>query len=655
MAVHLRKKQTRVLPFRLTLWALVAVVVVAVLLEDHKLTFSADDDLSEGVSITRETDSDVTIVLDYQAIRESDDSFSGRDFSAAWITMVEREIGPASIATPETLSQELLDNSRVLILTHSVSTDLPSSLLQRIREHVLDGNVVVIERPDGEAREMFSASGDAGHRRGRVITHADAMASEFAAGLEQMPVLADYIGSTSPRDNAQTLLAIDGAPVIYAAEFGSGKAITVDFDLGRQWVTLQQGLPDEDFTVPRDGADLERSPRTSDLVADDSLLGAKVPYATLLERFFVYGVLMRYSGVPALWLFPDGAAGAVVFAHEDDTLGDGAAWPLDYERRRGASSTLLSTFDSGLTPEGAADFQDRGGHIGLAWRSSDPSVAVYEYFGFFGYRPFQRPVDLDTQRSDLGDVVPFGSIRTSRSIEGLWSSHWTEPLAALAAVGIRTDVSFETPTHRGYAFGSGLPFQTISHEGMPLGIREYPVVVPADAKEGPAVEELLTESAEGYHQLITVATRPSAYADYPDMDRFEEWLSIFDHAAAHGHRMMNIADFEGFQRLRRSTTLRSRLDRRARLPEDLQSSQTGPDHRAVMLRIVADTRRRGMYLHVPRSIGDAEFFAGLEGTERVGSEIVTSELDPQEFSMTGFPVYRVRLREGFNNIELYYR
>ena len=654
MVVELRKKEIDVRPFRLVLWAVVLAVVSVSVLHLRPLTIDDEPDRSEGMEYTPDTGADTLVVIDYEAIRQSGDTFEELDFSVAWIDLVQREIGPVSATTPDEVTPDTLDEFRAVILTHSVADDLSEAAVETFREYALDGHTLVVERPRGEARQLFSADGAAGVRTGRQITHVSGVDDDFVADFESMPVLTDYIGSTSPRDDAETLLAIDGAPVVYVRPFGDGRVVTVDFDLGRQLVTLRQGRPDADFGV-HPPEDVRRPPRTADLVADDDLLGAPVPYADLLERFITYEVLVRRGAIPGLWAYPDAAAGAVIIAHEDARLGDGGAWKLDDAAERGISSTLLTTVDAGLTEEKAESIRTRNGQIGLAWRPDDPSVALYERLGVGRFEPLRQSRNLDDQLDELGSVVSAGRIRTARSLYGIWSDEWTAPLEILAAGGIRADFSYETPSHRGYSFGTGRPYLPITAEGLPLNLRQYPITAPATADDGPSVDDLLARSAEGHHQLLTVGTRPAMYADYPDIERFEEWESLLDAIAARNHRAMSAAEYAAYQRRRRGTSLRSRFDEREPLPEEFQSEDTGPDHTADMLRITVEADTRNMVLVIPDQIGDASLYGALEGTERVGADLVTTRIEPEEASIAGFSIRQISLDRGFNDFELYYR
>ncbi|MFW6057268.1 MAG: hypothetical protein ACOC9W_00290, partial [Persicimonas sp.] len=227
-----RRNQAAHTGYQALLWALVAIVATAYYLNSAPYVLEADVETSDGIEITRQAESDVLIVLDYEAIGNSGPSFAERDFSVAWINLFEQEIGPVSIATPSSLSMEVLEESRVVVLTSSVSDQVPEALLERLRQHALDGNTMVVERPEGTLRETFSANGRAGSRDGQQLTFARGLADAYADELLEMPLSTQFIGSTAPRDGATTHLSVDGAPAIYATPIGEGTAITVDFDLG---------------------------------------------------------------------------------------------------------------------------------------------------------------------------------------------------------------------------------------------------------------------------------------------------------------------------------------------------------------------------------------------------------------------------------------
>lgn len=684
MDVSLRRRAANITPYRASLWFVVVLVVVSAVLQGEPWRQQAKPVTHEGLSITRESASDVLIVLDYEAIQQSPAAFSDKDWSAAWINMMEQEVGPVSIASPRSLSQRVLDESRVVILTASVTRQrLPEGLRGQLVEHVKRGNVLVLERPTGELRELFSADGRANERRGERVTFVRGLAEPFHEQLRQLPLSTDYVGSTGVREGAVPLMAIDGALVVYALTVSKGVAITVDFDLGEQLVSLQQGRPKTGFVVkPTDPS--RAHPTTADLVASERMVGHAVPMADLLERFMVHGVIGRYHPLPVFWPYPGGARGVVVGVHEDRRLGDGGGWMLDHERRtrqpdgsarHSASSSLLLTTDAGLTAAGGATIQRMGGDVGLLWRMAGTPAAAWEPMGVGSFRPVARPTSLKAQLDHVRGKLPAPSVRTVRTVDGWWSSRWAAPFEEMAAEGVRVDMSYATPRISGYAYGTGFPFMALSAQGMPLGVRELPIVVPEHAIEGPSLKELLERSQKGHHMAIGLSIAPSSFADYPDMERFHQWLEMFSTIEQTDHRMLSAQRFEGFLRRRRASSLRSRLVRdipmalpgadqpRLKLPtaaasedRDKKKDEKPEDlPRGTLLRVTVEAKAAGMWLCVPERVGDRLFAIARQHPNRVGGEVVSAELHTDRVDLVGFELRRIKLERGFNTIDIFYR
>ncbi len=638
------------MPFRITFWFVIALIATAYYLHNAPIFLDGTHVSNEGTEITREAGADVVIVIDYDAIRNSGPGFEERDWSATWINMIEQEIGPVTIATPSSLSQSSLSAARIVILTSSVTADVNNTLLETLRPWVLSGNLLVVDQPQGRLREIFSANGRAGKRRGQHVSFARDLEAPYQQQIQQMPLSTSYVGSTAPRDGATTLLAIDGAPVIYAATIGQGTVITVDFNLGEQLVALQQGRPTNKYNVRSEA----KTPRTEDLVLDKKMIGQPVPFADLLERYFVYGIMMRYAPLPTFWAFPDGANGSVILLHEDTELGDGGGWMLEYEANFNAVSTLLTSVDSGLTSEGADAMNKKGGEVGLLWRLDDSPAELREPVGIGAFKPAAKPVDLESQLKTLKAVLPIGYVRSLRTAGGWWSEQWAAPFEAMASNGIRVDASYAVPTASGFAFGTGLPFLVFNTDGIPLGVRELPVVIPAQPVQGPEFEELLQISADGHHQALTVSIDPALFADFPDAERFERWLAMFESVKNTNHQLTSIARFDAFQRSRRASTIKSRLVDKAPLPENVRSSATAPAHQGSVLRINIEAKSRNMHLVVPHHIGSKKFLTARQAANRVRGELISGDLPAEKTSMIGIELQKLPLDQGFNSIDVFY-
>ncbi len=661
-----RRKQSAHTAYRVLLWSLVVIVATALHLDNSPFVLDNDVDTADGITITREANSDVLVVLDYDAIRNSGPGFAERDFSVAWINLFEQEIGPVSIATPQSLSMKVLDAARVVVLTSSVADQVPDALLEKLRQHALDGNVIVLDEPHGKLRQTFSANGRAGTRDGQKVTFARGLSDPYKTQLLDMPLSTQFVGSTAPRQGATTHLAIDGAPAIYATPMGKGTAITVDFDFGEQLVAMQQGRPRNDYSVVAHNH--VGVPRTSALVMDPKLVNNSVPYADVLERFMVFGVIGAYTPLPAFWPFPGGAQGALIAVHEDSELGDGGGWMLGYETDHQGVSTLLSTVDSGLTASGAAVISRRGGEIGLAWKKAGTPLELDKKVGIGGFQPLAQPIGLGDQLDTLRHTLPSGYVRTARVAGGWWDKQWARPFELEAAQKLRVDTTYSPAPGAGYAYGTGFPFLVVDEQGQPLGIRELPVVYPTGVTGGPKLADLIDQSSKGQHEAIAWSVPPSAFADYPDMDRFEQWLSVFQIARQHDHVITSVARFDRFLRSRRAGRIKSRVVRDARIPPSRPASADAPDdaggdaaadanagQSATLLRVTVEAKRHGLSLTIPASLDGKSFALAKKGVNRIAGELVSGDIDAVDANLVGYHFRRIPLDPGFNTIDVYYQ
>lgn len=653
---------------RLLLWVIVGGLLLLFYMGENPWLVTTDAQLSKGAEIAREAQADVIIVIDYHTSQKSPRAFEEHDWSAAWINTIEQEFGPVTVATPRSLSHKVLGESRIVILTSSVSGQIPDALLAQLREHVEAGNLLLVERPSGVIRETWSADGRAGERRGQAFTFARGLEGTYFSQLEQVPLSTDFVGSTRALEGATTLLSIDGAPVVYAHEVGQGRVITVDFDYGEALTALQQGKPTRDFTL-RPPGEYESPPRPEELVLKKSLIGAQVPYADLLERFMVHGVILPHAPAPTLWPFPQSADGVVVGVHPDLSLGDGGAWMLEHELERKGVSSLLTTMDSGLTASGAATIHRKGGDIGLLWRMPGTPDQLLEPIGLGGFKPLTRPVSLKQQLDALKDTLPVSYVRTARIAGGWWSQDWDAPFREMAEQGLRLDSTYETPRTSGYAWGTGFPFLAMKSDGTPLGIREMPVVIPDRAIEGPSLKSLLESSQAGHHMAMTYALRPAGFADYPDMERFNAWLEFFDEMERTGHLLTSAYRYDNFMRQRRASSMRSRLIDGVQAPratsappiqnvlkDDKKKPEKAPKRGrdATLMRVTIEAKSRGMALAVPAHVRGRTFSSARQRSQRLGKEGSSAMLQTRVVSLVGYQTVLVPLERGFNTIDIYY-
>src|SRR5699024_5797212 len=149
-----------------------------------------------------------------------------------------------------------------------------------------------------------------------------------------------------------------------------------------------------------------------------------------------------YSPMPAFWPFPGGAKGALIALHEDQSLGDGGGWMLEYETQKGASSSLLTTVDSGLSASKAAVFARMGAELGLSYQKPGSPPQRFNRVGFAGFKPIAQPIGLSEQLKGLRQTLPASAVRTVRTTDSWWDWEWSRPFELMAAQDLRIDTSY---------------------------------------------------------------------------------------------------------------------------------------------------------------------------------------------------------------------
>jgi hypothetical protein len=331
---------------------------------------------------------------------------------------------------------------------------------------------------------------------------------------------------------------------------------------------------------------------------------------------------------------------------------------LEYEASRDATSTLLASVDSGLTAAGAAVVDRRGGEVGLLWKKAGTPAQQTEAYGIGGIHPVAQPLSLKTQVERMAAKLPSERIWTVKTAGRWWDRQWAAPFRAMSQVGLAVDTSYE-PRKIGYAFGTGFAFRTLDRTGLPLGVREMPVVVPARPSDELSLESLLKTSRDGHHQVIPYSLAPSSFGEYPNMQRFEKWVDSFEVIRRTGHVIRNTEQWLGFWRARLRSSLTSQVIRQVAIPSDgpsaqEQSAESGTG-KGTLLRISADIDRKDISLVVPQSIGERTFLEARQRASRVAGNLVARKLETDRETIVGFPVRRLPVDAGSTRIDVYYR
>ena len=480
---------------------------------------------------------DVLVVL--PTVSEAQ-SFEQLSTDQAWLTAVERELGPVRVVETSQLTRSVMDPCAWVIIPRGAASMLDPTQTQFVRNWVQDGGTVILEQPEGPWRGLIGqALSPARARETRRITSFDGALSrgEMRADILEMPMQTTLIPYNPPQlargRDYQVLLEVDGQPGIITLHIGRGRLLLLLFDFGRAAVRTMQGVPEPDFSiVPPEG----RQASTADLIADEALNASHIPFIDLLERNILY-LADTHRPVGRLWHYPSTRRGALLVGHGEAGYGPAAAYMTDWEHSEELQSSLFAVAGS-LSPEALARIGRVGIDVGLHWVPSGHDAVPYRTWGLRNFRPVRRPLSVLGQFDKLNhDLIPYGPVLVSRSVDGVWSEDYFSAFRTLEAGSLLMDASYGPPPARlsgeteyfGYVFGTGRPFRPIDRNGNRFEIHEMPVSIDASASgySLARVRQLIVDSSESYHTTLATNWRPDMMAHRPSFDAIEGWQRAF--------------------------------------------------------------------------------------------------------------------------------
>ncbi len=612
------------------------------------------------------TTGEVLIVVDTRAIAESarKGSFRQTDWSFAWINTIEQEVGPCSLLEADRLRTTDLTPYRFIVLTQSVaSTGTDSDTATMLKSYVHNGGVLILERPGGALREAFAADGRGGQRNPKILSHVKDLPTPYDAYLKSMPLNTSYIGSSGPAPGAVTWLAMDGVPVVYTREMSRGLAVVIEFDLGRQLVSLQQGRPRDDFSVVNRYPDmLMPALESNDLVTDERMLTSEVPYADLLEKYLMLKVIGHARPAIGLWGFKDAHQGALLMTHDEEMMGDKSTWMAKWEKENGWTSTYFVIPNEEFTAKGAKDLRQSGVDVQLHWNRPYKDGGLYDPVGVWKINPFQRARNLHDQYKELSALLPGERpLIANRNHYLLWGETYTGVFRELAAVGISIDTTYGPDKGaRGYLFGTGLPFWAIDQNGLPLPVIEHPMLTAetlggVDAK---FMYRLMRDSHDTWHQAINVLYHPNAYQWMPSVELFDLWLATYDLAKDHDHWITTTTTFHRFWKERRTATVNTRM----RVGKGLSSPRDGKkdellakdkfDPNPITINVEVKIDGKGHHISAPLWIKGRKLREVRDGD---GQSTTGRSRGWRHSRVFDLPLALIPVDKGFNTLTLSYR
>ncbi len=549
---------------RLLLVLALAGLVVLRWLDLQPIVLGAGDAERPGKAVFLRQTADVLLLVDAEVV-----SASGRsefpqdtDWSYGWLNLADQELGRVAVAGPGEIQGGALEGRRVVVVTGSAirATEL---WLPQLKLFVEDGGLLVLERPTNRWDLLSGVEVDT--RKPYPLRDLTGIHMAQVLDLPGMPWQTDALPLRVVRSDVEVLAESEGQPMVVRRPMGKGWVLVLALDVGRQIVSLQQGTPVGGSTqiVDRHPRVLRPGLHSDDLVSDARLLGSMVPYADVFERF-IMSLLDDCEPLPRWWLFPYEAPGAFLMTHDEGGLGERAAWMAAEEIEQGLASTCFVAMGPWLGPAGLKRFASEPGRgcaaMGLAWHLGSDDEDHAEALGFWRIEPLRRRRSLEREADWFEQLT--GHRPQLQRINGLrWEKDWLAPLRKMAAAGITTDSSLgpESQSTQGYLFGTGLPYQVIDSNGLPLPIVELPFVLGSGA--GPqarrTLRTLLDQSEEHYHQAITVRLSPDEFHKQPSVGTYRLWKEAYDLARRKHHWITDVATFGHFLRARRESVLTS--------------------------------------------------------------------------------------------------
>lgn len=593
---------------------------------------------------------DVLVVLSEATILDA--TSAGRfEGSWAWADLCRQEIGPCATVDLDDLTAERLQQHRVAILTRSAASDPRiDAWVTDLEAFLSGGRLLAVELPTGALRTTFAADGNGGWRTPNQITAVEGVDDDVAATLMQSPLLTRFMGSTSPLENATTLMAMDGAPVIYARPQAGGHVVVFDFDVGAQIRALQQGVPSAGNRVrPRQAGE---APTTFDLVATSRLMNATVPYADLLERYVVHVALGDRIPLFSLWPYPEGRPAALITSHASHSLAGRPLWMSIHERALNARSSSFLLPPPGMgVPAAVAEDPDYIGHAALLWSLDPDQSGLFRGWGALGIEPVRRPLSLVGQlerlETALGDDA---SIRSVRTQHGRWTDEYTQAYRIMDAVEFRNSSTYgpQPGSAAGYLFGTCQPFTPLDDTGMPFRLQETPVCFldPTTEEERALLTTSLANALAG-SWAVHVLTSSDRFLASPDMDAFDAWRDALEYAQRHEMWIGGAGELSRFWRQRGAAELKV-IGRDVERRDDLGRAQ------AVSYTVEAETSHRGLVMAVPERVGELR----LDGVSR-GSRHAQVTRTAQQVTTTtqvylGRTFHLIPLNPGFTTVGVRY-
>ncbi|MBN4076416.1 hypothetical protein JYT16_01735 [Gemmatimonas aurantiaca] len=461
------------------------------------LPYSADPELPAEF-ILRNNNASAVMIVDTAIIRSAwkKQKFSEADFSYAWLSILEKQIGYFDILNIDQVTEKRFQSVSLIVSAESVLRSprwqqyleilhkLPATVIM-----IFDTNVVSASRYDLDAVNWF-------------VT--------------------------------ETL----------------AKTIT----------EIRQGSPAENFSVVNRYAEQGSSQNleSNDLVSLLGNIDSSVPQADSLA-LSLFNTIAGRLPFPRWHTAPDTFSGIFLMTHDDEGIGDAGVWMNEYESAHDYTSTTFLMPSHSLSASGIENISKLGGEAALHWNRFERSdKGTYDTLSFLldRWRPFKRKQNLKMQL----DWLKSRGVKTTynRNHYFLWDNSYARTFRILKAHGITMDFSYGPDLHqKGFLFGSAFPFHPLDENGASFMLYETPVtwVENFAGADSAWITQILTDNARQFHGVIAPLYHNNTYQWGPDYEAYNSWRRNYEIAQTTGHTFMRVSELERFLQNRRESAL----------------------------------------------------------------------------------------------------
>ncbi len=475
----------------------------------------------------------IALVVDTATIRESGKSgrFSQTDWSYGWINLLLQETRRYDVIDISELNSVLSFGScKTWIFSRSATSGDTDGIVKDFLDKLEKSNagdvVVYLEAPDALSAKNKAVAPLLGgafqmHRYSRMT---EVRFSEFNLSC-------DGLISVSTPSGFQPMLEFDDTPVLWEGQRNGLSLLLGVFNFGQLAVTIQQGRPNDDFSVtPRITKRTGLQPVvSSDLCADSSYYMQLSPFFDNFEHNFFEIITGAPSHTP---LFADSPDGAFVMSHDEEGMGDKSAWMARQERLWGVTSATLVT-PAAISSRGVQDIIEAGGELAL-------HADQYSYFrrpGLPGLRPIKKNYSLAEQKRSLEHLTPKAlgdslSSSINRNHWLIWSENYTGMMRKLAGADILLDLTYGPIGEgvAGYLFGTCFPFVPLDTNGFPLPILELPFLFQDDEDFAAEYLDSIFDTSQFQNEIVNVVFHTNTMGHSPDTLLMWGWKESFKRA-----------------------------------------------------------------------------------------------------------------------------